>query len=59
MKAAIDLAVWRHRIQTFVLDLIADEGGCFDMHGAPLGRVSCHCMNAIVLDDYERVAVLD
>ena len=58
-RDAIDLVPWRHNIQVYVANLIADTGGCFDLHKTPNGRVQCHCMNAIVLDDEERVASVD
>jgi hypothetical protein len=58
-KDAIELPVWRHHIQVFVAGLISDKGGCFDIHKAPNGRIGCDCMTHVVLDDEDKVAVVD
>jgi hypothetical protein len=58
-KDALDMSIWRHRIQIFLARLISDKDGCFDLHRSPKGRTNCHCMNAIIMDDVERVAVVD
>ena len=58
-KEAIDLGLWRHQIQLSVEKLLADRGGCFDLHNAPNGRMKCHCMSKVVLDDFQKFAVVD
>ena len=58
-KAAIDLAVWRHNIEVHINALFSDNGGRYDLHNAPHGRMKCCCMTRIKVDDFECVAVID